>query len=275
MGAWQAVTEYADNFGVALWSDPDKVLLALDFDGTLAGIVDDPEQSRLHEAAAEALGRLGSKLGQIAIVTGRAASVVRRLGALDGRTGLGNLVVLGQYGVERWDAASGIEAVPEVPESVSLARPMVERLVAECPVPGVVIEDKGRALGVHTRRSADPEAAFEALLPGMAKVAADHELQLEPGRNVLELRASTTTKGDAMRALVAETGATIVAFCGDDLGDLPAFEALLDLRDQGLTTCIVVSGSTEQPEVAAHADVLADGPDGVAAWLSHLADDLG
>lgn len=269
--SWTAVTDHAQSFLTAAAADPSSVLLALDFDGTLAPIVDDPEDSRLHDGSAEALGQLGERLGHIAIITGRGVAVVRRLGRLEERDGLGRLIVLGQYGAERWDAATGDETPNVVPEAIEAARPTVERIIAGCGFDGVVLEDKGRALGVHTRRSTDPEGAYVALTPLLMDVAAEHGLILEPGRNVLELRASALTKGESLRALVAETGATTIAMCGDDLGDLPAFELLRELRDEGLTTCIVVSGSAEQPVVAEQADVLAEGPDGVAAWLRDLA----
>lgn len=274
MSSWRAVTPHATRFLEEASRNPRSVLLALDFDGTLAAIVEDPQDSRLHDGAAEALGRLGGRLGQLAIVTGRAVRVVRQLGRLEGRPGLDNLVVLGQYGVERWDAATGIENLPGEPAEIAAARAEVERIVAECTVAGVKLEDKGRALGVHTRQSEDPSAAYEWLLAPLTAVAAAHGLVLEPGRSVLELRASAATKGDALRELVKETEASVVAFCGDDLGDLPAFEMLAQLRDAGVTTCAVVSGSDEQPEVKARADVIAEGPDGIAAWLNDLAEKL-
>ncbi|GAA4899750.1 trehalose-phosphatase [Tessaracoccus lubricantis] len=273
--SWNAVTDHAHTFLSAAAADPSRVLLALDFDGTLAPIVDDPEDSRMHDGAADALADLGNALGHVAIITGRGVAVVRRLGRLAERQGLDNLIVLGQYGAERWDASTGEETPPSVPENVAAARPEVERIIAECPIDGVVLEDKGRALGVHTRRSADPDGAFRQLKPLLAGVSERYGLVLEPGRNVLELRASSLTKGDALRALVEETGATVVAMCGDDLGDLPAFDVLRELRAGGLTTCAVVSGSAEQPLMAQQADVLAEGPDGVAAWLRDLAAALG
>lgn len=272
MSTWREQTPHASRFIEAAVKEPRRTLVALDFDGTLAAIVPDPTDSRLHEGAAAALARLGERIRQLAIITGRGVGTVRELGRLEGRPGLSKLIVLGQYGVERWDAATGAETTPEIPVGILQARPEVERTIADCGYDGVVLEDKGRALGVHTRRSSDPEAAFEALRAPLTAIATSHGLVVEPGRNVLELRASLVTKGDALRDLVRETGATVVAFVGDDLGDLPAFEVLAQLRDQGLTTCAVVSGSDEQPDVAARADVLADGPDGVAEWLDALAD---
>ena len=71
-------------------ADPGGTLLALDFDGTLAHIVDDPSQAYAHERSVAALARLGRVLGQVAIVTGR--PVARRsslavLSAWPGSTG--------------------------------------------------------------------------------------------------------------------------------------------------------------------------------------------
>ena len=74
-----------------------------------------------------------------------------------------------------------------------------------------------------------------------------------------------------MAALVDEVDPLEVLFAGDDLGDMAAFDALGQIAARR-GTCAVVSGSPEAPEVAARADVLCDGPDGVAAWLTALAD---
>ncbi len=242
----------------------------MDFDGTLAPIVEDPEASRMLPAAADALARLDGRVN-LAIITGRAVATVRRLGELDRRPGLANLIVLGQYGVERWDAATGREVLPERPAGIDEALAEVRGEIDRLGLVGVHVEDKGRAFGVHTRRAEHPERAFAELKPIVASVADSHALVLEPGRSVLEVRASTRTKGEALLDLVEELDLEAVAMCGDDLGDIAAFEALTVLRGRGLSTCAVVSLSAEQPALEAFADVRADGPDGVAAWLAQVA----
>ena len=271
MTTWHARTPAAHDFLAAATAAPDSVLVALDFDGTLAPIVDDPETSAMHPEAADALAGLGPKVGQVAIITGRPVAKVRQLGQLERRAGLGGVIVMGQYGAERWDARTGVETPPETPQSVAVATVQIERALADLGLPGVHLEDKGQAIGIHVRRCPDPTAAFATLKPVAAEIAEANGLTLEPGKHVLELRSSSMTKGDALRALVEETGATVVAMCGDDLGDLPAFDLLRELRDDGVTTCIVVSGSHELPALIDHADVLADGPAGVAAWLAALS----
>lgn len=275
MTSWRAISDAAHEFFDAAAAAPDRVLVAMDFDGTLAPIVDDPDLSALHPAAATALTELGHRVGHLVVITGRPVETVVRLGRLAERPGLDRLVVLGQYGAERWDAATGVATPPETPQSVAVATVELERLLDEVGPPGVHLEHKGRAVGVHTRRCPDPVAAFAELKPHVARIAAANGLVLEPGKFILELRASTVTKGEALRDIVEETGALVVAMCGDDLGDLPAFELLDDLAAAGLATCRVVSGSAELPALGDRADVLADGPAGVAAWLSEVASRVG
>ncbi|HOA28241.1 MAG TPA: trehalose-phosphatase, partial [Arachnia sp.] len=181
MTSFSAQTQFAGQFLEAAAVRPGKVLLATDFDGTLALIVPNPDDSRLLPATADAFAQLGPALGGIAIITGRGVATVRRLGRLEGRPGLERLVVLGQYGAERWDAATGEETPHEVPSSIAAARPEIEELLADARFVGVRLEDKGRALGVHTRPAPDAAAAYEALREPLGSIAARHGLVLEPG----------------------------------------------------------------------------------------------
>jgi trehalose 6-phosphate phosphatase len=138
----------------------------------------------------------------------------------------------------------------------------------------VWIEDKGRALAVHTRRSPDPEGALEALREPVAKLAAETGLVVEPGRLVLEMRPSGGDKGTALREYVHDRGARCVAFAGDDLGDLPAFAAVTDLRAESVAGLTVCSASSEVTELTRRADLVVDGPDGVVAFLEWLVAEL-
>ena len=126
-------------------ADPAATLLATDFDGVLAPIVADPEQSRPRPGTLAALASLGRHLGRVVVVTGRPARVAVRLGGLDRIPGLERLVVLGQYGVERWDAATGEYDEPAAPPEVAEVAAALPSLLAECGWPTAAIEDKGRA----------------------------------------------------------------------------------------------------------------------------------
>ncbi len=274
MTRWTVRDQAGDDFVREAAAHPERVLLALDFDGTLAPIVPDPEDSRLDARAAAALARLSGRVGTLAIITGRGTQTVRRLARLEER-GVPGLIVSGGYGAERWVVGEAADEAGARPAGIGEALEAIRQAIEACGVDGVAVEDKGIALGVHTRRSDDPAGAYRSLLPRLESIASAHGLTIEPGRSVIELRASTVTKGDAIRALIEETGATVVAMGGDDLGDLPAFDALVELRAAGLTTCRVVSASQEQSVLDNYADILAEGTDGIADWLEALADAIG
>jgi trehalose 6-phosphate phosphatase len=267
-------TQAGEDALLAIVRQPRQTLVALDFDGTLAPIVDDPERAVADPDAVAALADVGSLVGTVALVTGRPARTAVRLGGFAGRAGLESMVVLGQYGVERWDGASDSYTIPPEPAEVTAAGEELPALLASLGLEDARVEHKGRALGVHTRQLADPRAAFDALAGPLRDLAARHGLLLEPGRNVLEIRAAGSDKGGALRELVAETGARQVVFAGDDLGDLPAFEAVAALRDEGLAGLLVCSASQEEDALRSRADVVVDGPAGVAAWLRNLASRL-
>ena len=255
----------------AILSDPRHALVALDFDGTLAPIIDNPEQAVADPDAVAALAEVGGLVGTVAVITGRPARTAVKLGSFADHAGLGAMVVLGQYGVERWDAATGVFDLPPEPPAVTAAGEELPELLESLGLAGARVEHKGRALGVHTRELGDSGAAFERLLAPVRALADRHGLTVEPGRQVLEIRAPGTDKGDALRALVAEIGATSVVFAGDDLGDLPAFEAVAALREQGVPGLLVCSASHEEDALRSRSDVVVDGPAGVADWLRGLA----
>lgn len=258
----------------AILADPEGTLIGLDFDGTIAPIVPDPEQAVADPAAVAALARLGDRVRGIVVITGRPARTAVQLGRFADHPGLSRMTVLGQYGVERWDAVDdSFSGQPEPPE-IAEVEAALPALLEELDLTQARVEHKGRAIGVHTRELADPAAAFTTLLPPLAELAAAHGLRLEPGRLVLEVRASGSDKGAALRDFVAEVKARSVVFIGDDLGDLPAFDTVRDLRDQGTPGLLICSASAEQDALAEHADLIAAGPSGVAAWLTRLADEL-
>ncbi|GGZ95654.1 trehalose-phosphatase [Streptomyces echinoruber] len=256
----------------ALLARPDRAVIALDFDGTLAPIVADPEQARAHPDAVPALAALAPKVAAVTVVTGRPAGVAVRYGGFAGVPGLEHLVVLGHYGAERWDAVTGTVSAPAPHPGVAAARAELPGVLDRAGAwHGTWVEEKGRAVAVHTRRATDPQAAFEALRAPLAELAARHGLVVEPGRFVLELRPPGMDKGVALLDHVRGIGATSVLYAGDDLGDLPAYAAVDRLRAEGVPGLLVCSGSTEVTELSKRADVVVDGPEGVVRLLKGLA----
>ncbi|AXG79428.1 trehalose-phosphatase [Streptomyces paludis] len=256
----------------ALLARPGKAVVALDFDGTLADIVPDPEQARAHPGAVPALAALAPHVASVAVVTGRPAEVAVRYGGFAGVPGLERLVVLGHYGAERWDAASGTVRAPAPHDGVAAVRAELPGFLDRFGAwRGTWVEEKGQALAVHTRRATDPQAAFDALRTPLADLAARHGLIVEPGRMVLELRPPGMDKGVALLEYVRETGAETILYAGDDLGDLPAYAAVRELRAEGHPGLLLCSG-TEVPELSAQADLRLPGPAAVAAFLAALAE---
>ncbi|NRQ39298.1 trehalose-phosphatase [Nonomuraea sp. NN258] len=248
----------------AILTDPAGAVIGLDFDGTLSPIVPDPASARIHPQAPAVLAELGGHVAAVAIVTGRPAATALELGP--GLADVPGLVVLGHYGFERWE--DGRISAPPPPPGVPRAEAELPMLLDSLGVQGVTVEDKHRAVAVHTRQSAEPDATLAVLREPLAKLAEKHGLVLEPGRMVLELRPPGMDKGHALGMFLAERSARSVLFAGDDLGDLAAFDAV---RTSGLPGVTVCSGSAEVTALAERADIVVDGPEGVILLLRELA----
>ena len=256
----------------ALLERPDRAVLGVDFDGTLADIVPDPDQARAHPGAVPALAALGPRLHSFAVITGRPAEVAVRYGGFADSAAPANLVVLGLYGAERWDASSQAIQTPEPHPGIAAVRSELPGVLeANGAWHGTWTEDKGRAVAVHTRRTENPQAAFDQLRAPLQALAERHGLIVEPGRLVLELRPPGMDKGVALLEYVRETSAGAVLYAGDDLGDLAAFAAVERLRKEGVPGLLVCSGSTEVTTLAERADLVVDGPSGVVSLLEALA----
>jgi trehalose 6-phosphate phosphatase len=254
----------------AVLAEPGHALIASDFDGTLSPIVADPEAAHAHPGAIAALRRLAGPVGTLAVITGRPVAQAVQLGGL---TSVPGIIVLGHYGWERWQ--DGQVTSPPSPPGVTTARAELDAVLAAADAPdGVWIEDKGHALAVHTRRAAHPDAALAGLRGPLEALAERTGLALEPGRRVIELRPPGMDKGVALTDLARERGASSVLFFGDDLGDLAAFAAVRTLRAHGTPGATIVSSAPESELPQDEGDFPVDGPDGVAEFLNHLADQL-
>jgi trehalose 6-phosphate phosphatase len=257
----------------------DSLVVGLDFDGTLSPIVDDPESAHIHEDAPALLVDLARHVRAVAVVTGRPARQVLALGGLDeigdamGEDGR-ELFVFGQYGNERWSSFNRRVVSPRPPQGLATFLRDLPRLLRRNDAEDAYVEMKGLAVAVHTRRLEDPAAAFDRLLPVLTDAAKAHDLMVEPGRNVVEIRSPGMHKGTAIEVLAEEQDAGAFVFVGDDLGDIDAFNAVLGLRRKGLPTLLVCSGSDEEGSLAELADAVVPGPDGVLDFLRRLMADI-
>jgi trehalose 6-phosphate phosphatase len=281
-----AITSAGQAGLMTLLSQPRDALIGLDFDGTLSPIVSDPRTSRAHPGVVPVLKRLAGSIGTLAVITGRSPADAVAYGGLAEVPGI---IVLGHYGGQRWqdgqlsanaalshDSKAARLTGPALESAIERGRQALPSLLSDAGAPaGTWIEDKQGALGVHTRQTADPEAALDLLRGPLAALAAELGLAAEPGRFVIELRPGGVDKGAALTGLVREMSVSSDLYCGDDLGDLPAFAAVRTLRGAGIPGCAVASGSQETPAaVAAEADMVVDGPEGVVTFLAAIADAL-
>jgi trehalose 6-phosphate phosphatase len=211
-------------------------------------------------------------------VTGRPARQALALGGLDevgdaiGGTGR-ELYLFGQYGNERWSSTNRRVITPRPPQGLATFERELPRVLRTAGAADAFVEDKGLAVAVHTRRLDDPDDAFERLVKPIGELAERHGLTVEPGRRVLEVRSHGMHKGLVVEYLMENLEAGGFLFCGDDLGDLEAFEAVLDLRRRGLPTLLVCSASREQNVLREMSDVVVAGPDGVLDLLRQLTSD--
>ncbi|GAA2337337.1 trehalose-phosphatase [Dactylosporangium salmoneum] len=258
----------------AILDRPQEASLAFDFDGVLSPIVADPGLSRPYPGVVAALGRLAELAGSVSIITGRPVADVLRLGELGELAALEHFSIFGLYGMQRWDWGSrSVVSEPALP-GVAAARAELPGLLERAGLRGVSVEDKTMSVAVHTRRADQPQQAFEALREPLRELAGRHGLALEPGRMVLELRPPGIDKGHALEAIAEQHRVRAVAYFGDDLGDLAAFDAVERLREAGLAGLKVCSGSDEVPRLAERADLIVDGPPGVLEFVEGLNERL-
>jgi len=253
-------------------------VVGLDFDGTLAPIVDDPDAAHIHPDAPQVLLELSEVVRAVAVITGRPARKVLALGGLDevgrevGEAGR-ELYVFGQYGYERWSSTQRRVVSPRPPHGLSGFLRELPKVLRDTDAADAYVEDKGLAIAVHTRRLPDPADAFTRIEPPLRELAARHSLVVEPGRNVVEVRSPGMDKGVVVRDLAKEVDAGGFLFAGDDLGDVEAFDAVAELRVQGFPTLLVCSASQEESTLVDLADVVVPGPDGVLDLLRRLTRD--
>jgi trehalose 6-phosphate phosphatase len=260
-----------------------QAVIALDFDGTLSPIVEDPTRAHIHPDAGAVLIGLAPKVRAIAVVTGRPARQVLALGGLeevgDALAASGTeLLVYGQYGNERWTSGHRAIVGPRPPVGLATFLRELPRILRRHDATDAYVEEKGLAVAVHTRRLADPQAAFERLLDPLREAAQAHDLTIEPGKQVIEVRSPGMDKGLVVDKLVDTLGAKAILFAGDDLGDVEAFEALSAWEKEGLSTLKVCSAAADdagQSALLPLADVVVPGPDGVLDLLRQLTADAG
>ena len=228
-------------------ADAGHVLIALDFDGTLAPFTEDPADSRPLPAAREALDELAElPRTTVAIISGRPLDFLRTVVDPERR-----MVLSGSHGAEM-----DLAAIPDLPEDadhdihltaeqlnlLDSAVDATEQMVAR--YPGSRAELKPAGVCFHTRPLKDARVAERALEEMTRAYSELSGLRITPGQQVVESSVLSATKGDGLRLIKAAASPDVTLFAGDDVTDEDAMELLTD-QDVGIKV-------GEKESVAAH-----------------------
>ena len=209
------------------------VLVALDFDGVLAPIVEQPETAAASPSTLALVETLALKPGYgIAVISGRALDDARQRVGIYGR----GVSYCGNHGLEmeleghRWRAPGAEEAARALEEAWDVLSRAVRSL------PGVMLENKSLSISVHYRNAlpAVKQSCLRLSLMALGTLIAKGEVKAIKGKEVLEIQlALPWDKGKCLSYLanlgMGNDGQPLCVFLGDDVFDEPAFQAARSL----------------------------------------------
>ncbi len=198
---------------VGLLAATPRLLVATDFDGVLAPIVDDPDAVSAKPASLAALRRLATLTGTVvAVVSGRNYDLLERLAApADG------FVLVGSHGAEMGPT------VLDDAEAAVMDRLLADLASAASRFPGLHIEAKPLSVAVHFRRMTSDRTEAVADIDELASAWPG---KIVSGKEVVEFALRTATKGDAVQRIAAENQVDRTLYLGDDVTDEDVFTVL-------------------------------------------------
>lgn len=234
--------------------------LLFDFDGTLSPTVADPEQAQAADGLVDRLVELEQRYRTVAVISGRPVAFLQaRLPD--------TLLLSGLYGLE--SVTHGQTIVRPGAESWrTVVAEAAEKMEAETDgTDGIWVEPKGLSLTVHYRQNPGAESLVWTVAADLATASG---LVIHDAKLSVELRLPVAAdKGTVVRELAE--GADGVLYAGDDLGDLPAFQAVADMRSAGMAGVGVAVDSPELPDaVRAAANLVVPGQDGLRDLIDEL-----
>ena len=233
-----------------------RLLVALDFDGTLAPEVDSPDAARAIPEARDAVLRLLALPNtRVALVSGRSLRSLIEVADLPDTT-----LLVGSHGIEIRldDPYDRVSLDTAEMEQVEVLQEVLGEVADS--IDQVWLEAKPAGFALHTRLATEHDSRVAHLVARSEAQAEIDNLTVRAGKNVLEFSVRSTTKGEALEHLRRYTAADAVFYAGDDVTDEDAFAALTP-DDLGVKSG---PGATEAAFRVA-------GPDEIALVLSTLA----
>ncbi len=252
-----------------LRADPSRAAILLDIDGTLAPIVRHADDAHVPEPTRARLIAVAKRYRVVGCVSGRQASIARRI------VSLGSIAYVGNHGSELL-APGGTEV--QIDPEIAAHEPAVRRFAHDAYTTDlqrlrVRSEDKQAIAAFHWRGAPDEQAAEDAVRV-VAERAEAEGLFTHWGRKVLEIRPPVVmNKGRGVRRLLESAGLDAALYVGDDMTDLDAFDGLHELVGEGrlgAAICVGVRSDETPSQLQDRADLLVDGPVGVRELLTAL-----
>jgi trehalose 6-phosphate phosphatase len=206
----------------------EHLLVAMDFDGTMAPIVGHADDARpLPRSAAAFAGLAVLPRTTTALISGRALASLRAVASPPVDT-----LLIGSHGAEAWLGPGSTGLTLDEGQKALLAevRGILADIVKEAP--GTMLEDKPAGVVLHTRLAAD-DVAEDAVAAARSVLQDRKGVFLKDGKRVLETSVVNASKGEGVTFLRQVTGATGVLFAGDDTTDEDAL-ARLEPGDVGV-----------------------------------------
>ncbi len=213
-----------------------RILLLLDYDGTLTPIVKTPGKARLSWRAKQVLKKLArTGMVDIAVISGRSLHDVEKM------TGIKGLIYAGNHGLEaRGPGFTFVNAkahraralLKKIKRALEMSLGMID---------GMFMEDKGLTLSVHYRqvRAKNDVAKIKNVATILIKpFAAQKRVCISSGKKVLEIKPQCRwNKGSIVHLLLhRHRGSNYVPFYfGDDTTDEDAFKML---RSNGIAVLV-------------------------------------
>ncbi|MFN3924607.1 MAG: trehalose-phosphatase [Pseudarthrobacter sp.] len=224
----------------------EHLLVAMDFDGTMAPIVGHADDARpLPRSAAAFAGLAVLPRTTTALISGRALASLRAVASPPVNT-----LLIGSHGAEAWlgPGSTGLTLEPEQKALLAEVRAVLEDIVKEAP--GTMLEDKPAGVVLHTRLAPD-DVADDAVAAARSVLQERKGVFLKDGKRVLETSVVNASKGEGVTFLRQITGATGVLFAGDDTTDEDAL-ARLEPGDVGVKVGLDFTQAQYRVEAPVH-----------------------